>query len=138
MNFIKVEITTPLKHWAFENVISITSPGIHGTFQILFNHAPLINKLDIGAIKLELENEAKYFATSGGFLEVVNNKVFIVLATCEEAEKIDVERAQSAMKRAKDRLKKQDKDIDLIRAEAALSRAVNRLKVAERIGLTAN
>ena len=55
--------------------------------------------------------------------------------TPQRLQEIDVERAQSAIDRAKERLaKKRDTDdIDFIRAEAALQRAISRIKVAEKI-----
>jgi F-type H+-transporting ATPase subunit epsilon len=136
MNFLKVEITTPLKNWKFENTLSITAPGVKGSFQVLYNHAPLLNKLNIGEIKLEIPDKKKYFATSGGFLEVINNKVSLLLETCEEAEKIDKERAANAAQRAKKQLKIYSQELDLSRAEAALARALNRLSVFKRIDLS--
>ena len=133
MDYFTVDIVTPLKHWSFDTVISCTAPGTLGSFEILLNHAPLINQIEIGEIKIVLDGETRYFATSGGFLEVLNNKVSLVLETCEEASQIDVERAKKAAERARERLKKHEPNTDITRAEIALSRALNRLKVVKRI-----
>ncbi|GAB4368588.1 MAG: hypothetical protein Kow0042_09840 [Calditrichia bacterium] len=99
---------------------------------MLFNHAPLMSQIKIGQIKLQSEKGVSYFATSGGFFEVMNNKVAMLLDTCEEASEIDIQRASAALERAKNRLKNPSPDIDMVRAEAALLRATNRLRVAKK------
>ena len=65
-----------------------------------------------------------------------NDKISVLVDSGEVANEIDLDRAQSAMERAKERLsKKRDTDdIDFIRAEAALKRAISRVKVAKKIG----
>ena len=129
---ITVEITTPPFKQTFENIISCSAPGVKGRFQILYQHAPFISHLEVGEIKLESAQGVWYFATSGGFLEALNNRVSLLLDTCERADEIDVARAEAAAKRAKDRLRRKDKDIDVERAQLALARALNRLRVAQR------
>lgn len=132
--YLTVEITTPHKQWRFEEAISCAAPGVLGRFQVLVNHAPLISELNIGELKVALPGEVKYFSTSGGFLEVRNNKVILLLEACEAAEEIDVERAKAAMERARKRLRERRPGTDIARAEAALARAINRLKVAKKMG----
>ncbi len=129
---ITVEITTPQFKKTFENVISCSAPGVKGRFQILYQHAPFISHLEVGEIKLESAEGTWFFATSGGFLEALNNKVSLLLDTCERADEIDVARAQAAAERARERLKQKDKNIDVQRAQLALARALNRLRVAQR------
>ncbi|MEJ2636305.1 MAG: F0F1 ATP synthase subunit epsilon [Calditrichia bacterium] len=131
-NLFTVEITTPQKKWTFENVISCSAPGVKGSFQVLYNHAPLLSQLEIGSIKLETTDGILFFATSGGFLEVLNNKVGMLLDTAEKSDQIDVTRAGNAAERARNRLKERAEDLDAARAEASLARALNRLYVAQK------
>ncbi len=134
MNELRVEIVTPEKT-AFEgNVKSITIPGTKGNFQVLFNHAPLMSSFEIGFIKIvDSSEQANIFATSGGTVEVVNNKVIVLAETFESKDSIDVKRAEDARDRAKKRIKKEsgETDIDFTRAEFALKRALNRLKLVK-------
>jgi F-type H+-transporting ATPase subunit epsilon len=71
---------------------------------------------------------------TGGFAEVSNNKVSVLVDAAEKSNDIDLDRAKRAMERAKERLTldRDRKDIDFLRAEAALRRAVARLKVAQK------
>lgn len=134
MKELKVEIVTPAKI-AFEgNVKSITIPGTKGNFQVLYNHAPLISSFEVGLIKIQDSEESNNkYATSGGTVEVANNKVIVLAETFESKESIDVARAEAAKERAKKRIKKEseEKDIDIARAEYALKRAINRLKLVK-------
>ena len=73
------------------------------------------------------------YATSGGTIEVSNNKIIILAETFERADQIDVKRAEEAKHRAEERLiRRTDAEIDDIRAEFALKRAMNRLKISHK------
>ena len=131
-----VDIVTPSKTAYDGDVQSITLPGSMGNFQVLYNHAPLMSSLEIGQIKIEDEQgRKKDFATSGGTVEVLNNKVIVLAETLESPEEIDAQRAEDAVKRAKKRIAKEtdEKDIDIVRAELALRRAINRLKLIKNV-----
>ncbi len=132
MKNIFVEVITPSKQVFSGEVKSITVPGTLGSFQVLYNHAPIISSFEIGVVKIEdLDSKELKFATGGGTIEVENNKVLLLAESFESPDDIDVERAKRAMERAKERLsKKREEKIDVARAEAALRRAVNRLKLS--------
>ena len=130
MKEIFVEIITPSKSAYKGQVKSIKVPGTLGNFQVLYNHASLMSSLEIGKIQIEdATGQHIEFATSGGTVEVRDNKVLILADSVESADEIDVERAKRAIERAKERLASRGKsDIDIIRAELALQRAMNRMK----------
>ncbi len=135
MKLINVEVITPSKSAYSAGVVSVTVPGTKGNFQVLYNHAPILSSLEIGKIKIVEQDETeKIFATGGGMIEVLDNHVLILVESFESADEIDVERAEKALERAKERLAhRNDPNIDVARAEAALKRAINRLKIAGRV-----
>ncbi|MEN8192066.1 MAG: F0F1 ATP synthase subunit epsilon [Bacteroidota bacterium] len=136
MKTFHVDIVTPSKTAIDGEVKAITIPGTLGSFQILYNHAPLLSSFEVGQIKIEDEKgEIKYFATSGGTVEVEDNKVIVLAESFESPEEIDIDRAQQAMNRAKKRMSKDtdEKEIDILRAELALQRAINRLKLVKKL-----
>ena len=69
-------------------------------------------------------------ATSGGFLEVTDNNINIIVEAAEWAENIELDRARESENRARKRLDDQKDDVDIMRAQMALARALNRIKVA--------
>ena len=128
-----IEIITPAKITYKGNIESVTVPGVKGSFQVLKNHAPLISVLDIGLVKIkENENSTKYFATSGGTAEVLNNNILVLADSLEALDEIDIERAQRAKERAIERLTHKTEDTDIERARTAFARAVNRLNLVEK------
>lgn len=132
MKEIKLEIVTPSKT-AFSGAInSISVPGTSGAFQVLYNHAPILSSFEIGVIKIsDSNNNELIFATSGGTIEVLENKILILAESLERPKEIDINRAEKAKDRAKERLASKSKEIDQSRAEAALQRAINRIKVSK-------
>ena len=133
MSEINLEIITPEKVIYKDTIDSITIPGTQGGFQVLKDHAPLMSTLEIGIITVKKNGSTNYYTTGGGTIEVLNNKVLILADSVELIEKIDIDRAELAKKRAEERLaKKREEKIDIIRAEAALERAINRLKATEK------
>ncbi|MGE5430509.1 MAG: F0F1 ATP synthase subunit epsilon [Syntrophomonadaceae bacterium] len=133
MKELLLEITTPSKVAYTGNIKSVTIPGTLGSFQVLFNHAPLISSFEIGLIKIVEENgSVRYFATGGGTVEVKDNKVLVLAESFEEAMQIDLERAKRAMDRAKERLKDRSQQFEVDRAQASLARAMNRINIASK------
>jgi len=132
MSELTIEIVTPAGVTYRGSVQSCTVPGADGLFQILRDHADLLAYLKIGEIKLKQADGEKRLATSGGFLEVLKNRISLVVESAEFADDIDVERAKDAEKRARERLTKKE-GVDTLRAEMALARALNRLKISSQL-----
>lgn len=130
---LNLEIITPDNPIFNEVIDSVTVPGTMGGFQILKNHAPLISTFEIGIVTVKTGSGQTNFSTSGGTVEVNDNKILILADSIEPVEQIDVDRAEKAKDRAEERLKlKKDKGIDEVRAEAALKRAINRINAKQK------
>jgi len=126
---METQILTPDGIVFQDEVIGLQVPGEQGSFEIKKNHANLISNLDIGRIRAQLnEMETRYFAVSGGFVEVVDNKIYLLAEAAERDDEIDQQRAEDAKQRAEEHLK--DKEMDHERARKAWLRAENRLKIA--------
>jgi len=129
MSEMQVVIITGEKEVYSDSVDVLVAPGLEGELGILPYHAPLMTALQPGEIMLRKDGQQSYLAVSGGFLEVMSNKVTILADTCERSDEIDGERARQAVERARERLAMRESDINLERAAAALRRAVVRLRV---------
>ena len=94
MPSLYVEIVAP-DHSVFKGEASIVrAPGVQGSFEVLYNHAPMIAAFDVGPLYLTMTSgERVVFATSGGFVEVLENAVTVLAETAEPASEIDVDRA---------------------------------------------
>lgn len=129
---IKFEIATAERVIYSDDVDIVIAPGIEGQMAILPSHAPLLTMLQPGELVVRKDGEETVIFVSGGFLEVMQNRVTVLADTAERAEEIDVERAEEAKRRAEERLAGRLPEMDLARAEIALRRALTRIKVAER------
>jgi F-type H+-transporting ATPase subunit epsilon len=132
MGVFAVEIVTPVKVLNEDTVKYLRCPGIDGSFGVMKKHRNGIIALDIGELKVETKNRIEWYATSGGFVEITDAKVELLLESIEKSNEIDVKRASEALKRAKKRKANIKKDIDSVRLEASLSRAINRLNVSKK------
>ncbi|MGD0885048.1 MAG: F0F1 ATP synthase subunit epsilon [Thermodesulfovibrionales bacterium] len=130
-NTITLEIVSPYGVVFSGDVDEITATGSEGEFGVLPGHAPFLTTLRIGMLTCKRGSEYLIFFVSGGYAEVMPDKVAILADSAERSEEIDVERARAAMKRAEERLKQAEK-IDFARATAALQRATIRVQIAEK------
>ena len=133
MTHYNLDIVTPMQNLDVIEVNYLRCPGIDGSFGIMANHQDGIFSLDIGEIMIQSKSDTKFYSTSGGFAEINENEVCLLVETIELSSDIDISRAESALKRAKERKTKTTKDeVDEVRMESSLSRALNRLRVAKR------
>ncbi|OQX96023.1 ATP synthase F1 subunit epsilon [candidate division KSB1 bacterium 4572_119] len=129
-----LEIITPLSVLYKAKIQHVRLPGVAGYLGIKAGHEPFVTTLTIGEIKANLENnDVKYFATSGGIVEVLPNITTILVETAEEATEINLERALYAKERAERRLAEKTTKTDINRAKLALAKAENRIKVIKKV-----
>ena len=111
-----------------------------GGMEILPHHEDMVIAVVIGEAMLQFEEgEWVNLAVGTGFLEIVNNRVTLLVETAEHPEEIDVarareakERAQEQMEYAEEKLRQKQSIQEYYRTQASLSRAMNRLKVSKR------
>ncbi|MFK7846263.1 MAG: ATP synthase F1 subunit epsilon [Rhodothermales bacterium] len=107
----------------------VRAPGIQGAFEILHNHAPMIAAIELGPLFITLPSGDRIsFATSGGFVEVLNNTVTVLAETAEPASEIDIERAKESEARALEQMNSGD-EAEKRRARQSLERARLRMSM---------
>ncbi len=76
---MQLEILSPDKKIFSGVADGVQMPGTTGSFEVLNNHAPLIASLGKGKVRVRIGNEKKYYEISGGFVEVLNNNVSVLV-----------------------------------------------------------
>lgn len=80
----QLELITPSEQAYNKDVVSINVPGSEGYFGVLAGHAPLIASLKEGLLKIQEPNNSELFMNiKEGFLEVLNNRVVILVDKAE-------------------------------------------------------
>jgi F-type H+-transporting ATPase subunit epsilon len=129
---IDLQIVTPDRLIVQEQVDEVEIPGSEGYFGVLPGHTPLLASLAVGELWYRKGQEKFYLSLAFGFAEVLPDRVTILARLAERAEDIDVERAESARRRAQERLS-QSTDFDYERARIALTKSLMRLQVSARL-----
>jgi len=128
-----LEIVTPERQVIKAIVDEVSLPASQGYIGVLPGHAPLLTTLSTGIVKYKQKDKEYFLFLSGGFAEVLSDKIIVLAQIVEKPEEIDVERAKSSKERAEKRLSSHDKDIDIDRAMASLKRALARIEVSLKI-----
>ena len=128
-----LEIITAERQVYSDEVDMVIVPGFDGQLGILPRHAPLMTMLKPGELMVRKNGaEDMYVAVSGGFMEVLGNRVSVLADTCERSDEIDEERAEQAIRRAQERLANHGSELELERAMDSLRRAQVRVNLVRR------
>ena len=78
---MNLEILTPEKKLFSGEVYGVQMPGISGSFEVLDRHAPLVSALKAGRIKVlkDKQSHFSFYEIQGGFVEVLSNKVTVLV-----------------------------------------------------------
>lgn len=112
---------------------SLGLPGALGYMTILPGHAAMVAQLDTGVLVLEIDGKpSENMFLKGGFVDIGQEQVNVLVDVAEKPQEIDVERAKKALSRAEERLKpaKELAEVDVPRALASKKRAAQRLQIA--------
>jgi len=127
-----LDLVTPDRRVLALEAEAAVLPGAEGSFGVRPGHHPLLAALQPGWMKVWHGSVREDFAISGGFAEVLPDRVNVLVSACERITEIDPQRAAAARERAIKRLKSRDPGVDRERAARALERARARLRAARR------
>ncbi len=75
-----LDIITPEKKLFSGEAELVKLPGSAGYFEVLTNHSPMISTLMEGKIKVkDVHGTISYFDIVGGVVEVLNNKIAVLV-----------------------------------------------------------
>ena len=129
---IKLKIITHSKIVYEDEVKGFYTDAKDGRIGILPNHLPITTVLEIGVTKIITENEPIYVTTMGGVMHFKNNEAVILTDLAEFGDDIDEVRAKEAYERAKARLEAKQDKLDVIKAQVALKKAIARISATNK------
>jgi F-type H+-transporting ATPase subunit epsilon len=124
---LALQIVTPAQHIDHE-VDEVVLPGWEGEFGVLPGHTPLLAALRTGRMWYRQGRDKHYLAVSLGFAEVLPDRVTVLAQVAEQAEDLDVARAEEGMRRAAEDLPASGVEVDFERARIALLRVLDELR----------
>lgn len=115
------------------HVDSVTAVTSSGEITILPGHIPLFTQLETGELRYSADKKSASIIVSAGFLTVSVDNVITVMADTAVAERdISLQKAEAAVRQAKETILSSADQRERILAEAALRRALLEVKIAQR------
>ncbi|MGA9377850.1 MAG: ATP synthase F1 subunit epsilon [Phormidium sp.] len=130
---LTVRVIAPDKTVWDSTAQEIILPSTTGQLGILSGHAPLLTALDTGVMRVRPDKNWVAIALMGGFAEVENNVVTILVNGAERSDSIDLEKARAAYNKAQERfnqVQNSENRQEKIQATQALKRARARFQAA--------
>ena len=130
MRSFQIEIVTPDGPAFSGEVTSLLVRTDDGDVEIMAGHADLLASIGTGRVRIIVDGKPRFGSVNGGFLSVAQGKVRLCAITFEFADQIDIKRAEAAKERAEAALKAaKDQSQEKI-VKAKLARAASRINVA--------
>jgi F-type H+-transporting ATPase subunit epsilon len=129
---LTLELVTPERSVALETVDEVEIPGIDGYLGVLPGHTPLLVALKVGELWYRKGEERTFVSVAFGFAEVLPDRVRVLAQVAESANDIDIDRAEAAANRAREKMASSVEDIDFERAQLALLKSTLRIEVSKK------
>jgi F-type H+-transporting ATPase subunit epsilon len=112
------------------NAEEVILPSSTGQLGILRGHAPLLTALDIGVMRVRVDKDWTPIVLMGGFAEIENDQLTILVNSAEEGAKIDKDQAQKDLEEMTLRFNEATSSKERIEATQNLRRARARVQAS--------
>ena len=112
------------------DVEEVILPSTTGQMGILSNHAPLLTALDTGVMRVRPGKDWQNIAIMGGFAEVEDNQVQVLVNEAQLGSEIDLDAAKQAFSDAEATVNSSQEGSDKLKANKALKKARAQLQAA--------
>lgn len=133
MNKFNLKVVTPKRVIIEEQADSITLPSKSGEITILARHIPLFSLLVDGIIKIKNDNEEKFFAIGGGYVETDGQEVTVLVSRAHGQDELDEKSVLEARNKAEKDLSEITDVIERNEAMATLRRSIVDLKLLTKV-----
>lgn len=106
-------------------------PATSGQLGILFDHAPLLTALGTGVMRIKAEGQWHAIAIMGGFAEVEENEVTVLVNRAEKGTEVDRAAAEAAQTEADKILSRSEDKQARMQAKVDRQRAVALIQAAD-------
>jgi len=127
---LKIRVIAPDKIVWDSDVEEVILPSSTGQLGILSGHIPLLTALDIGVMRVKINKEWQPIILLGGFAEVENNNVTILVNGAETITEVNIEEAKNNIEEATNLLEKATTNKEKIEATQSLRKARARIQAA--------
>nr|YP_009332923.1 ATP synthase CF1 epsilon subunit [Membranoptera tenuis]AKL79179.1 ATP synthase CF1 epsilon subunit [Membranoptera tenuis] len=127
---LKIQIIAPDKIVWDADAEEVILPSSTGQLGILTGHIPLLTALDIGVMRVKINKEWQPIILLGGFAEIENNQLTILVNGAETISEVDLEEAQRNLEEATNLLSTAQTNKEKIEATQNLRKAKAKIQAA--------
>ena len=128
---LKIRVIAPDRTVWNAEAEEVILPSSTGQLGILTGHIPLLTALDIGVMRVRIEKDWIPIVLLGGFAEVENNVITILVNGAEEGSEINIKKAQSSLQEALSMLAEAETNKEKIEATQKIRKARARVQAAQ-------
>lgn len=132
MQLFHLDIITPTRSAYSAEVERLMVPTTHGHIEVLAHHVALFSALSEGEVKITAGSKQYHLAIGGGFMEVTNGMVSVLVSRALHADELNEAEIKKAQLEAKEALTKYKAGIERAAAQTLLRRSILELKVSHR------
>jgi F-type H+-transporting ATPase subunit epsilon len=123
---LKIRVITPDRIVWNTSGDEVVLPSTTGQLGILTSHIPLMTSLEIGTLRVKVGENWKPIIVLGGFAEVLDDEITVLVNGVEEVIDGDLITAKSALEKAAMQLENAETDKEKIEASQNLKRVAAR------------
>lgn len=128
---LKIRVIAPDRTVWNAEAEEVILPSSTGQLGILTGHIPLLTALDIGVMRVRIKKDWIPIVLLGGFAEVENNIITILVNGAEEGSDINIQKAELNLQQALSLLENAETGKEKIEATQKIRKARARVQAAQ-------
>ena len=109
---LNLEVVSPEKLIMSKLVDMVTVSGTEGDFGVLPGHTALVSSIRPGLLQIEANKDVEILFISGGFIEVIEDKVSILATDVISSNDINVSECEDKIKKCNDEIDSSKNELD--------------------------
>jgi len=109
---LNLEVVSPEKLIMSKSVDMVTVSGTEGDFGVLPGHTALVSSIRPGLLQIEADKDVEIFFISGGFIEVIEDKVSILATDVISSNDINVAECEDKIKKCNKKIEASENEVD--------------------------
>jgi len=130
---MKVRVLTPTRVICSTTSDEVILPGLTGLIGVLEGHASLIASLDIGLLRIKVDEKWTPIILYGGVAEIDQNRVTVLVSEVEDIPTLDLNEATKELETATLELETAETSKARLDASIELKKAVARLEAVKNL-----
>ena len=109
---LNLEVVSPEKLIMSKSVDMVTVSGTEGDFGVLPGHTALVSSIRPGLLQIEADKDVEIFFISGGFIEVIEDKVSILATDVISPNDINISECEDKIKKCNEKIEASENEVD--------------------------